>query len=327
VLNGYGSLVPFIKKSKIVSQQNPLEQAKQGNPHAIAFLLNKSLQPKGITAKAARQNCHLQIIVESEQVPNQEKLIEFIRNGLLKLDSSAVRTVKVWGKQKGENTPKWSQEFSLFTQAVSTDSNQPEPAIIPESREIETPVPAVEQQSIPQKPQLSVDRRWYGSSPVVILSLLIFFPVGFFLMWRFGHWSKKAKWAATGVFACLMVARMLVPTPPDTQTAQVAQPSPSASPSVEPSPSVAPPKCREAAGRLWTGVKLYLDSECTKNFATVVGGNNRYLTSTGERVRAVKIAFNTGEIEWKTREAVNTQAYVMDNDPAIEAGRWLVLDE
>jgi len=33
------------------AQPNPVELAKQGDVRAIAFLINRSLQPKGITAR------------------------------------------------------------------------------------------------------------------------------------------------------------------------------------------------------------------------------------------------------------------------------------
>ncbi len=39
-----------------------LERAKQGDPEAIATLMNRILQPKGITAKAILQNRCLVVI-------------------------------------------------------------------------------------------------------------------------------------------------------------------------------------------------------------------------------------------------------------------------
>lgn len=41
-------------------------------------------------------------------------------------------------------------------------------------------------------------RKWF-----IILFLIIFFPVGLYLMWRHANWSKTAKWVVTGVIAVL----------------------------------------------------------------------------------------------------------------------------
>jgi hypothetical protein len=48
-----------------MSQQNILELAKQGDAQAIASLMNRQLQPKGITAKATIDNSCLQIMLLS----------------------------------------------------------------------------------------------------------------------------------------------------------------------------------------------------------------------------------------------------------------------
>lgn len=76
-------------------------------------------------------------------------------------------------------------------------------------------------------------------------------------------------------------------------------------------------KCVTAGGVIWTDVKLYEKSDCAQSFATVLGGNN---DRNGQRM--VKIRFDSGEVEWKTRNAVMDQAYVKMDDPAIKAGQW-----
>lgn len=43
-------------------------------------------------------------------------------------------------------------------------------------------------------------RNWF-----IILLLIIFFPVGLYLMWRHANWSNIAKWVVTGVIALLVV--------------------------------------------------------------------------------------------------------------------------
>jgi hypothetical protein len=51
------------------NQQNLLEFAKQGNSLAIEALINRSLRPKGITAKVNLKGNSLQILVESDKSP------------------------------------------------------------------------------------------------------------------------------------------------------------------------------------------------------------------------------------------------------------------
>ncbi len=69
------------------TQENLLELAKQGNSKAIATLINRQLQPKGITVKANFKDRCLQIVLESAQIPDQEALVVFIRKGITSLES------------------------------------------------------------------------------------------------------------------------------------------------------------------------------------------------------------------------------------------------
>lgn len=96
-----------------MSESNLLTLAKQGNANAIAAMLNKSLQPKGIMAKAGvKDNC-LQILLESEQIPNQKAMVSYIRKGLINIGVESIKTVKVYGRQKGVESPAWHQQFEL----------------------------------------------------------------------------------------------------------------------------------------------------------------------------------------------------------------------
>ncbi|HEY9837868.1 MAG TPA: hypothetical protein V6D27_13350, partial [Vampirovibrionales bacterium] len=94
-----------------------MELAKQGRPTAIAALINRSLEPKGITAKAALKGRCLQITLAAPKVPNQKVLAGFIYQGVMKLAPEAIASLKVLGLQTGQTAPAWSQEFKLFPQA------------------------------------------------------------------------------------------------------------------------------------------------------------------------------------------------------------------
>lgn len=61
-----------------MTQANILELAKQGDVKAIAALMNRQLQPKGITAKVAMNDSCLQIMLESDQLPDQQTLVAWV---------------------------------------------------------------------------------------------------------------------------------------------------------------------------------------------------------------------------------------------------------
>jgi len=108
-----------------MEKPNILELAKQGNPQAIAALLNRQLQPKGITVQADLQDACLQVVLEAEQVPNQRVLVDSIRKGVTGLGATSIERVKISGRQTGDELSAWSQEFELITQ-VKTPSIAPE---------------------------------------------------------------------------------------------------------------------------------------------------------------------------------------------------------
>lgn len=47
--------------------------------------------------------------------------------------------------------------------------------------------------------------KWYQKSIWVIILLILFFPVGLFLMWKYTNWNKKAKIVITGIFALIVI--------------------------------------------------------------------------------------------------------------------------
>ena len=97
-----------------MTQQDVIAQAKQGNPKALAAIINQSLKPKNITAKVGLKEGCLQVLLESAEVPNQQATVSFIRKGLIKLEIESINTVKVYGRQNGEETPAWNQTFELI---------------------------------------------------------------------------------------------------------------------------------------------------------------------------------------------------------------------
>jgi len=96
-----------------MAEPNTLKLAKQGNPKAIAAMINRSLRAKHIIAKVNRKDDCLQVLVESAQIPNQKAMVSFIRQGLTKLGVETIKTVQVYGRQKGQDSFAWNQSFEI----------------------------------------------------------------------------------------------------------------------------------------------------------------------------------------------------------------------
>jgi len=96
-----------------MTELNFQELAKQGNLQAIASWLNSQLQSEGITASANLDGDCLDVILEAEQVPIENTLVDFVRTELTNLQPDSIRKVKVEGRESGQIAAAWSQEFSL----------------------------------------------------------------------------------------------------------------------------------------------------------------------------------------------------------------------
>ncbi|MEG4217678.1 hypothetical protein QUA27_20445 [Microcoleus sp. Pol14C6] len=97
-----------------MTELNFQELAKQGNlATAIASSLNSQLQSEGITASANLDGDCLDVILEAEQLPIEDTLVDFVRSQLTNLQPDSIRKVKVEGRESGQTAAGWSQEFSL----------------------------------------------------------------------------------------------------------------------------------------------------------------------------------------------------------------------
>ncbi|MEZ2235233.1 hypothetical protein [Microcoleus sp.] len=101
-----------------MTQQNILELAKQGDAKAIALLLNRQLQPKGITAAASLKDGCLQVMLESAEAPSQQVMSAWVSKSLAGLGAASIEKVKVYGRQTGAKVPAWSQEFEVAGQKL-----------------------------------------------------------------------------------------------------------------------------------------------------------------------------------------------------------------
>src|SRR4051794_30866104 len=94
---------------------------------------------------------------------------------------------------------------------------------------------------------------------LIVLWLIVFFPVGLYLVWKASPWSPRGRWTATGItvglFLIFGVAGAASPSPPTTSDAArpeaeastAPQPTISATPPPRPSPPATPTKSARAA--------------------------------------------------------------------------------
>ncbi|MEG4008022.1 hypothetical protein QUA41_19665 [Microcoleus sp. Pol11C1] len=106
-----------------MTELNFQELAKQGNlATAIASWLNSKLQSEGITASANLDGDCLDVILEAEQVPIEDTLVDFVRTELTNLQPDSIPKVKVEGRESGQIAAAWSQEFSLENSTFEAQS-------------------------------------------------------------------------------------------------------------------------------------------------------------------------------------------------------------
>ncbi|MGA7936289.1 MAG: type IV pilin-like G/H family protein, partial [Kovacikia sp.] len=132
-----------------MTQPNLLESAKQGDPEAIATLMNLALQPKGVTAELQIVGKDLHVFLSSTRILNQQTLVSFTRKGLANLGLGVIQTVKVYGKKIGEDLPIWTEVFAMV----------PATELPPTKVETtERQFPKIVQPSLPQSNDASKDK-------------------------------------------------------------------------------------------------------------------------------------------------------------------------
>jgi hypothetical protein len=167
-----------------MTQPNLLKLAKQCDATAIASLMNRHLESKGIIAKAILKDDCLQIMLESAQVPNQPTLVTFVRNWITKLGSESIKRVKVYGQQTGEEFPAWTQDFEATSMGNSADSETSIPsAKNPVSEDSRTSTNQDNFQNI-ASPQIQFQNKTSCPRtflvPSILVTLFACFPAGVF---------------------------------------------------------------------------------------------------------------------------------------------------
>ena len=102
---------------------NPVELARQRDPKAIANLLNSRTSPLNTTTKISLKGDVLQLLLESSEEPDREKLLPIVQGFLVKLKIVGVERVRVYGRSHGQEVPGWTSEFEI----VGTQDPTPAP--------------------------------------------------------------------------------------------------------------------------------------------------------------------------------------------------------
>jgi hypothetical protein len=100
----------MMTKSDITS----LKLARQENAQAIAQLINRWLEPRGITATATREEHCFEIRFEVDSPPNPKVLMALVGKVLRYLGMVPVKTLKISVYLKSEQEPLWQQEVDLM---------------------------------------------------------------------------------------------------------------------------------------------------------------------------------------------------------------------
>ena len=62
-------------------------------------------------------------------------------------------------------------------------------------------------------PDLPTTPKWFDSKPIVVVSMILFFPLGLYALWKNSAFSTKTKWTVTGIVALLVCIGGLVDEP------------------------------------------------------------------------------------------------------------------
>jgi protease PrsW len=93
-------------------QPELLKLAQQGDPEAIARWLNRSLKPRGVTAKVLLRDDCLKVLLASPRPLEQQAFVQLLQQQIGDLGPASIKLVKVYSQQIGEGEPAWAQEFT-----------------------------------------------------------------------------------------------------------------------------------------------------------------------------------------------------------------------
>jgi type IV secretory pathway VirB10-like protein len=93
-----------------------------------------------------------------------------------------------------------------------------------------------------------MNKKWYEKTGWIIALLILFFPAGLFLMWKYTNWNKTVKWVVTGIFAFFVLVSAVTPDSTTTNTAsQNTEPTVTqeTQPTTQPEPTAQPEQTQQ----------------------------------------------------------------------------------
>ncbi|NJL01282.1 MAG: hypothetical protein HC838_10410 [Spirulinaceae cyanobacterium RM2_2_10] len=123
-----------------------IERARQGDPAAIAQLLNQHLQPKGFIASVTTQESGLEIWLRGERVPPQATAMAYLHRAFERLQAVGIYQVIVSGQEPTGDRLAWQAIIPLV----------PPPVLSP------VPEEPPEELTVPAAPEPT---RWIAPSP------------------------------------------------------------------------------------------------------------------------------------------------------------------
>ncbi len=100
------------RSTEDVMQADLRKLAQQGDPVAMARLLNSSLQLQGVTAKLVLREQRLKILLSAEHPLDQAIFVPMIQQQLERMLICTIATVKLYSQQLGREFPDWTFEFT-----------------------------------------------------------------------------------------------------------------------------------------------------------------------------------------------------------------------
>jgi len=86
-----------------------LSLAKQGDPAAIATLMNQVTQPLGISVRVKYHDSCLHFLFEGEPAPEQHIAVPFVRSSIEMLKIHSLKTLKIYGRERNSHPPLWQE--------------------------------------------------------------------------------------------------------------------------------------------------------------------------------------------------------------------------
>ncbi|MGD1805302.1 CapA family protein [Dapis sp. BLCC M126] len=101
-----------------MSQEEILTRAKQGDPKAIAFLIEEKLSNIKIKVRANIQKNNLHILLEASELPNQQTSIGVVHQTMKTLKGPSIDFVNIYGRRLGHTIPEWTEVIELHQPAI-----------------------------------------------------------------------------------------------------------------------------------------------------------------------------------------------------------------